>query len=79
MVDYGKNKKILTRLLFAFKSKKSADIVSYAEKIIDDYTGLSTLRSHKIQHRKKRLAKVYTPILSVLFIFLLCLIFKIFF
>ena len=79
MVDYGKNKKILTRLFFAFKSKKSTDIVSYAEKIIDDYTGLSALRSHRLQRRKKRLARIYIPLFSVSFLIFLCLIFKIFF
>lgn len=56
MVDFGKRKTIINKLLFAFKPKKNADIVAYAEKIIDDYTGVSSIQARKKAQRKKKLA-----------------------
>lgn len=79
MVDFGKRKTIIDKLLFAFKPKKNADIVAYAEKIIDDYTGITTIRSrNKARLRKKR--ATFLHILS-LFAFpaILWFFFKIFF
>lgn len=55
MVDFGKRKTIINKLLFAFKPKRNADIVAYAEKIIDDYTGVSSIAARKKARRKRKL------------------------
>ncbi len=54
-VDNGKRKTFINKLLYVFKPKPSWDIVACAEKIIDDYTGLTTLRSRR---RERRLRNV---------------------
>ena len=79
MVDSGKKKTFIGKLLFVFKPKRSTDIVAYAEKIIDDYTGVTDMRLRAAKRRKKKLSLIFK---SLLLFSLPCIIwcfFKIFF
>ncbi len=78
-VDDRKKKTLITRLLFAFKSKRTTDIVAYADKIIDDYTGLTTLRSRRRDRRLKKAAMIVSTTSAVACIGILWCAFKIFF
>lgn len=78
-VDDRKKKTFINRLIFAFKPKRPADIVAYADKIIDDYTGLTALRYRR---KEKRLRKISIITLTASSVVLLCILwcaFKIFF
>ena len=78
-VDDRKKKTFINRILFVFKPKRTDDIVAYADKIIDDYTGLTALRSRR---REKRMKKVFVITMSASMAVFLCILwcaFKIFF
>lgn len=79
MVDSGKKKTLINKLLFAFKPKRSTDIVAYADKIIDDYTGITDMRLRKIKHRKKKISLVLKILSAMAFPCILWCFFKIFF
>ena len=67
MVDSGKKKTFIDKLLIALKPRRNrTDIVDYAEKIIDDYTGVTMLRIRRQERAaKKNRAIVLWFLLSV--------------
>jgi len=78
MVDSGRKKTFIDKLLFAFKPKKCrTDIVEYAEKILDDYTGMTSLRIRRKARQRK--TAIITSITLAITIFILCCTLKIFF
>lgn len=78
-VDDRKKNTFINKLLFVFRPKRSTDIVAYADKIIDDYTGLTLLRTRRRDRRLKKLSiAVYTASIVVCIGILWCT-FKIFF
>lgn len=78
-VDDRKKKTLIDRLMFVFRPKRSADIVAYAEKIIDDYTGLTTLRIRRRDRRLRKAALIISTASAVACIGIICCAFKIFF
>ena len=78
MVEYGKKKTLINRLLFVLKPKRNSDIVTYADKIIDDYTGLSALRLRRKERRRKKILSVAPLFITSALIIFWCF-FKIFF
>lgn len=78
-VDDRKKNTFINKLLFAFKPKRSTDIVAYADKIIDDYTGLTMLRNRRRDRRLKKAAIAVFSISSLACIGILWCTFKIFF
>lgn len=79
-VDDRKKKTLINRLLFVFsRPKRSADIVAYADKIIDDYTGLTTLRLRRRDRRLRKAALIISTASAVACIGIICCAFKIFF
>lgn len=78
-VDTQKKKTLINRLLFAFRPKKQTDIVEYAEKIIDDYTGITAIRERRKKRRMKRLSLMAISVSAIAFTFIMWCILKIFF
>lgn len=79
MVDSGRKKTFIDKLLFVLKPKKSrADIVDYAEKIIDDYTGRTAVRKRQRQHRQSTALWFFILVMPVLVMLILCYALKIF-
>ncbi len=78
-VDDRKKKTFIDKLLFVFKPRRSADIVTYADRIIDDYTGLTALRIRRRDRRLRRAAVIASLVSCVAFLGILCCILKIFF
>ena len=79
MVDSGKKKTLINRLIFAFKPRRTTDIVAYAEKIIDDYTGITDMRLRKQKHRRKKLSLALKILSAMAFPCIIWCFFKIFF
>ncbi len=78
-VDDRKKNTFINKLLFVFKPKRSTDIVEYADKIIDDYTGLTLLRTRRRDKRLKKAMIAVFSISTVACIGILWCTFKIFF
>ena len=78
-VETRKKKTIITKLLFAFRPKRQTNIVEYAEKIIDDYTGVTAIREKRRKRRMKRISFVAVSTSAIAFTFILWCILKIFF
>ena len=80
MVDSGKKKTFIDKLLIALKPRKRrTDIVDYAEKIIDDYTGATMVRIRQRERRAKLSRALVLTVLSAVTIVILCCTLKIFF
>lgn len=78
-IETRKKKTIITRLLFAFKPKKQTDIVEYADKIIDEYTGITAIRERRRKRQMQRFSFLAIFASTVIFSFILWYILKIFF
>lgn len=78
-VDDRKKNTFINKLLFVFKPKRSTDIVEYADKIIDDYTGLTLLRNRRRDRRLKKVMIAIFSVSTVVCIGILWCTFKIFF
>ncbi len=78
-VDDRKKNTFINKLLFVFKPKRSNDIVTYAEKIIDDYSGLTLLKMRRRDRRLKKLAIITFSISTAVCVGILWFTFKIFF
>ena len=80
MVDSGGKKTFIDKLLFALKPKKSrTDIVEYAEKIIDNYTGITAERMRRRDGIRKAAASVISLISVTIVLFIMCYALKRFF
>lgn len=79
MVDSGRKKTFIDKLLFVLKPKKTrSDIVDYAEKIIDDYTGCTAGRKRRREKRINITISIILPITAVFVMYILCYALKIF-
>ena len=78
-VETHKKKTIIKKLFFAFRQKKQTDIVEYAEKIIDDYTGITSIRERQRHRRIKKLSFIAVSLSTIAFSLILWCILKIFF